>query len=75
MTLSVSSNPFDSKFEGGPIDASLRGRGGRINPFDDDPTPSTPGLNPFASRSDLDEEEEEEPDETALLDESLIEVR
>ena len=60
MTLRVSNNPFDSKFEGGPIDASriTKYARSRINPFDDDKT-STPVLNPFSSRSDLNEEDEE----------------
>lgn len=53
-------NPFDSSFEAGPTDTSLRVAGGGINPFDDDAVgpPSSPGRNPFASPSDMDEEDE-----------------
>ncbi len=71
MTRVLSSNPFDSTFEGGPIDTSLRASRGGVNPFDDDPIPpSDAGINPFASRSDLDDDEEEE-DETTLFGDNM----
>lgn len=67
------SNPFDTSFEAGPTDTSLRAAGGGVNPFEDDPAPqSSPGVNPFVSRSDLDEDEDDDDgDETTTFDDNL----
>lgn len=53
MTKVNSSNPFDTSFEAGPTDTSLRVAGGGVNPFDDEPS-----MNPFASPSEYEDDDD-----------------
>ena len=60
---STASNPFETSFETGSTDASLRAVGIGINPFDD-PAPPLSATNPFGSRasSDLDLDDDDDQD-------------
>ena len=53
-----SSNPFDTSFDAGPTDTSLRVSGGGMNPFDDEPSTS-----PFGNPSDFGDDDDEPTEE------------
>ena len=54
--ITNSSNPFDTSFDAGPTDTSLRVAGGGVNPFDDEPS-AIP--NPFGNPSDFGDNDDE----------------